>query len=175
MAGGPSTPALVAAAAEAGALGFLASGYKSAEAVAGGDAAVRAAASRAFGVNVFVPGTPAAEPARDGQVPRIPQPGRRDHRGRARRARMGRRRLAREGGSAARRPSAHRQLHVRLPITRDRPEVFQRDGSAVAVTVTHPDEARLAAGTGADCLCVQGTEAGAHRARSATTIVVRKE
>lgn len=38
-----------------------------------------------------------------------------------------------------------------------------RAGSAVAVTVTHPDEARLAAGTGADCLCVQGTEAGAHR------------
>ncbi|MGH2928678.1 MAG: NAD(P)H-dependent flavin oxidoreductase, partial [Solirubrobacteraceae bacterium] len=36
-------------------------------------------------------------------------------------------------------------------------------GSAVAVTVTSPEEARLAAGAGADALCVQGYEAGAHR------------
>ncbi|WP_211273110.1 nitronate monooxygenase, partial [Streptomyces albus] len=35
MAGGPSTPALVTAAARAGGLGFLAGGYKSAQALAG--------------------------------------------------------------------------------------------------------------------------------------------
>ena len=36
-------------------------------------------------------------------------------------------------------------------------------GSVVAVTVTSPGEARLADAAGADCLCVQGAEAGAHR------------
>lgn len=35
MAGGPSTPALVRAAAEAGAMGFLAAGYKTPQAVEG--------------------------------------------------------------------------------------------------------------------------------------------
>ena len=34
MAGGPTTPALVIAAAEAGAMGFLAAGYKSVDALA---------------------------------------------------------------------------------------------------------------------------------------------
>ena len=45
MAGGPTTPALVAAVSEAGGLGFLAAGYKTAAAVEGEIAAVRAATS----------------------------------------------------------------------------------------------------------------------------------
>ena len=40
---------------------------------------------------------------------------------------------------------------------------FQEAGSAVVVTVTSPAEAALAAEAGADALCVQGYEAGAHR------------
>src|SRR5581483_1783832 len=36
-------------------------------------------------------------------------------------------------------------------------------GSLVAVTVTSPGEAAIAAAAGADALCVQGFEAGAHR------------
>src|SRR3984885_14379245 len=63
MAGGPSTPGLVAAAAQAGGFGFLAGGYKKAAAVAGEMAAGRAAGAAAFGVNLFVPGVPAADPA----------------------------------------------------------------------------------------------------------------
>ena len=59
MAGGPSTTALVIAAARAGALGFLAAGYKSPGAMAAEIAAVRAATAGPFGVNVFVPGPPA--------------------------------------------------------------------------------------------------------------------
>jgi len=46
------------------------------------------------------------------------------------------------------------------------PEVIsalQDAGSLVAVTVTSPGEAALAAAAGADALCVQGYEAGAHR------------
>lgn len=55
MAGGPSTPELVVAAATVGGLGFLAAGYKRPDAVAAEIAAVRSATGEAFGVNLFVP------------------------------------------------------------------------------------------------------------------------
>jgi nitronate monooxygenase len=55
MAGGPTTPALVTGAAEAGALGFLAAGYKTPEVV---ETELRAVRSVPFGLNIFVP-TPA--------------------------------------------------------------------------------------------------------------------
>src|SRR5262249_50242108 len=54
MAGGPTGPGLVAAAAKAGSLGFLAAGYKTADALAEQIREVRAATST-FGVNVFAP------------------------------------------------------------------------------------------------------------------------
>jgi nitronate monooxygenase len=54
MAGGPSSPALVLAAAEAGGLGFLAGGYKSLAVLGEQVEAVRAA-EVSFGVNLFVP------------------------------------------------------------------------------------------------------------------------
>jgi len=63
MAGGPSTTGLVVAAAQAGALGCLAGGYKTPPAMAAEIAAVRAATAEPFGVNVFVPGTPYPDPA----------------------------------------------------------------------------------------------------------------
>src|ERR1700749_422448 len=56
MARGPSTVDLVVARARAGALGFLAGGYKTAPALAQEMAAVRAGGVDAFGVNLFVPG-----------------------------------------------------------------------------------------------------------------------
>jgi len=46
---------------------------------------------------------------------------------------------------------------------RDLIEAFRKRGAAVVVTVTTPDEAVIAAAAGADCLCVQGNEAGAHQ------------
>src|ERR1700728_3250612 len=61
MAGGASTVALVTAAAEAGALGFLAGGYKTPGDLRADIEAVRAATTAAFGVNLFVP----AQPNRD--------------------------------------------------------------------------------------------------------------
>ncbi len=64
MAGGPTTTVLVAAAARAGALGFLAGGYKTVEALAADMADLRDAGVAVFGVNVFVPGLPAADPQR---------------------------------------------------------------------------------------------------------------
>src|ERR1700684_1922411 len=61
MAGGPSTPELVIAAAAAGAVGFLPAGYKTPAAMAAEIAAVRGASPDRFGVNLFVPGIPSAE------------------------------------------------------------------------------------------------------------------
>ncbi|HVT71153.1 MAG TPA: nitronate monooxygenase, partial [Trebonia sp.] len=55
MAGGPSTPLLVTAAWQAGSLGFLAGGYKTAEDLDGQVKEV-AASGAAFGVNLFAPG-----------------------------------------------------------------------------------------------------------------------
>ena len=64
MAGGPSTPGLVAASAEAGGLGFLAAGYKQATDVEADIAEVRASTPKPFGINVFVPGAPTPDPQR---------------------------------------------------------------------------------------------------------------
>jgi NAD(P)H-dependent flavin oxidoreductase YrpB (nitropropane dioxygenase family) len=61
MAGGPTTPELVVAAAAAGGLGFLAGGYKSAEALAGQIAEVRRATAT-FGVNLFAPNPAPVDP-----------------------------------------------------------------------------------------------------------------
>ena len=55
MSGGPGTPALAAAVSNAGGLGFLASGYVSAERLADDIAAARAATTGPLGVNLFVP------------------------------------------------------------------------------------------------------------------------
>src|SRR3954469_18043000 len=60
MAGGPSTPALVTAAGRAGALGFLAAGYKTPQAVEEEIRAVRAGGT-AYGLNLFVPTPPPAD------------------------------------------------------------------------------------------------------------------
>src|SRR5689334_902767 len=61
MAGGPSTPALATAVCEAGGLGFLAAGYRSAAEVRKEIVTVRAGTDRPFGVNVFAPPAAAAD------------------------------------------------------------------------------------------------------------------
>ena len=62
MAGGPTTPALVVAAARAGALGFLAGGYLTPDALAAQVATVQDAGVP-FGVNLFAPNPVPADPA----------------------------------------------------------------------------------------------------------------
>ena len=62
MAGGPSTPGLVIAAARAGGLGFLAGGYRTAPALGEQIAKVRAAGV-SFGVNLFAPSPVPVDPA----------------------------------------------------------------------------------------------------------------
>ncbi|GLZ44375.1 hypothetical protein Acsp06_05600 [Actinomycetospora sp. NBRC 106375] len=63
MAGGPSTPALVAAVAAAGGMGFLAGGYLTAEALDGQLTDLADRSDRPFGVNLFLPAGPDPDPA----------------------------------------------------------------------------------------------------------------
>jgi nitronate monooxygenase len=162
MAGGPSTVELVVAAAGAGALGFLAGGYKSAAGMAAEMAAVRAAGVGAFGVNVFVPGHPATDPGRVeayiasldadaaslGTTAGAPTWDDDDYEGKV-------------DVLLARPPAA-------VSFTFGIPDVevvrsLQAAGSIVLLTVTTPEEATHAVRVGPDALCLQGSEAGAHR------------
>ena len=155
MGGGPSTPALAAAVAEAGGLGFLAAGYKTVEAVRADVETLRALTDRPFGINLFAP------PAPRGRRERVRGGAR--GRGRAlRRAGRGaaprRRRLGGEARADGRAGGAGRLLHVRLPVAR-RARALRRD-------LGDRDHARRgaeAAAAGASALVVQGVEAGGHR------------
>ncbi len=163
MAGGPTTRALVTAAAEAGALGFLAGGYMTAAGLAADMADVRAAGISSFGVNLFVPGVPAAEPERvDAYAASLAaeaaalgvEPGEPtwDDDGYAQKLEV----------LLARAPAA-------VSFTFGIPETevirsLQAAGSLVVLTVSTPEEAAAALRAGPDALCLQGCEAGAHRA-----------
>ncbi len=162
MAGGPTTAGLIAAAAEAGAVGFVAAGYKSALAMRAEIDAVTAATAEPFGVNVFVPGAPTAETAAlASYLATIAADASQ---------------VGAEPGEACWDdddwPAKIADLIARpVPIvsfTFGCPEpgvvsALRAAGSSVWVTVTEPQEAEQAAAAGADCLCVQGPEAGAHR------------
>jgi nitronate monooxygenase len=162
MAGGPTTAALVIAAAEAGACAFLAAGYKPPDVMTAEMAAVRAAGVDGFGVNVFVPGAP----ARDGDaLARYLDTLRAD---------------ADAVGATIGEPSwddDHFDDKVSALLA-DPPAIvsftfgcpsvdviraLHDAGCLVAITVTQTSEAILAASAGADVLCVQSHEAGAHR------------
>ena len=163
LAGGASTPALAIAVCEAGGLGFMAAGYKQADAVRTEIEQVRAATSEPFGVNVFVP---TARPADAGEV-------------RAYLDRLAPEALRQGVELGAPRfddDDWERKLEL---VLEERPAVVSftfgcprpalisalRDREiAVWVTVTNVEEAEQAVGAGADALVVQGIEAGGHRA-----------
>jgi len=162
MAGGPSTPELVIAAARAGALGFLAAGYLSADAMRRDIAAVRAATSDPFGVNVFVPGAPTTRPARLSRY-LVSLAGEATALG----ADLG----APTWDDDAWPGKVEALLAAPPPLVSftfgcppaQTISALADAGAIVAVTVTSSREAALATAAGADCLCVQGAEAGAHR------------
>jgi nitronate monooxygenase len=157
MGGGPSTPALAAAVAEAGGLGFLAAGYKTVDAVRADILAVRAATGRPFGVNLFAPPSPAADgvgafAARlEAEAARYGAP-------------VGEPRHDDDGWEAKLALMAELEVPVvSFTFGCPPPDVLAALGETW-VTVTTPEEARIAAEAGADALVVQGVEAGGHRA-----------
>ena len=163
MAGGPSTPALAAAVAEAGGLGFLGAGYKTADAVREDIEAVRALTRRPFGLNLFAPPQPVADPEaverftatleREADRSGVP---------------LGEPRHDDDGWGEKLALAAEMAVPV-VSFTFGCPprgdvRALQQAGAAVWVTVTRPEEAVEAAEAGADALVVQGAEAGGHRA-----------
>ncbi len=162
MAGGPSTVDLVVETSRAGALSFLAGGYKTPAALAEEMAAVRAAGVDAFGVNLFVPGAPTADPeglaayvalleadaAVVGAALGEPSWDDDDYAGKV------------DAVLAA--PPAAVSFTFGIPAA-DVVAALQAAGSAVLLTVTTPEEAVVALRAGPDALCLQGAEAGAHR------------
>jgi nitronate monooxygenase len=162
LGGGPSTPALVAAVVEAGALGFLAAGYRTADEVADEIAAVRAATTRPFGVNVFYPVCEAVdEDALVAYAERL--------RGEARRhgVEPGEPCWTDDGWEAklellARERPAVVSFTFGCP-EREVVESLRSGGVAVWATVTSAREAEVATAAGVDALVVQGAEAGGHQ------------
>ena len=162
MAGGPTTPGLVAAAARAGSAGFLGAGYLTPDQLAATIAEVRAT-TELFGVNLFVPdgGTVDRDRVRDYRRLIAPEADR----------------LGVELGEPRWDDDDHWpakvDLLVRDPVPwvsftfglPDRTTVSRllRSGSRLLMTVTSSDEARLAADLDPDGLVVQSAAAGGHR------------
>jgi nitronate monooxygenase len=162
MAGGPSTVDLVVASNRAGALGFLAGGYKTAASLTEEMAGVRAAGVDAFGVNLFVPGKPTAE--REGVAAYLAGL-------EADAVALGVA-LGEASWNDDDYPAKVEAVVARPPpavsFTFGVPEVdviraLQAAGTVVLLTVTTPEEAADALRTGPDALALQGSEAGAHR------------
>lgn len=160
MAGGPTTPGLVAAVTEAGGFGFLGAGYLRAGALAERIERTRKLTSRQFGVNLFVPGEPSeadlsdyvrrvrAEAERYGAEPGEPRWDDDDYPAKL------------ELVVEERIPYV--SFTFGLPSAEDVHRLHHA-GSKVIATVTGPEEAVRAAEIGADALCVQGFESGGHR------------
>ncbi|WP_431870967.1 nitronate monooxygenase [Nocardiopsis eucommiae] len=163
MAGGASNPALVHAVDGAGGLGSLAAGYLSVEALAERISGVRGLGTDVFGVNVFVPsGAPAPVSVLDGY--------RRDLAAESVRhgAEVGPSTYDDDAWDAkidllVGSPVSVVSFTFGCPSTRVL-ERLRDAGSATVVTATTVEEARTAVARGADGVCVQGVEAGGHRA-----------
>jgi nitronate monooxygenase len=162
LAGGASTPRLAAAVNEAGGLGFLAAGYKTADAVRRDIRELRSLTSQPFGVNIFAPPGPRVDVG------------------------------TLQGYAAQLKVEADRYgVHLGAPrhddddfasklalVVAERVEIvsftfgcpqgavvarLREAGCDVWVTVTNLDEAIEAQAAGANALVIQGVEAGGHR------------
>jgi nitronate monooxygenase len=162
MAGGPSTPELAAAVADAGGLGFLAAGYTSADDLRAAIRATRELTSAPVGVNLFlVSETPVDAAALAAYGQEIEPDARR------RGAAVGEARFDDDAlGGKLEVVCAERPPVVSFTFgcpTSPTVERLHDHGLAVWVTVTEPAEAVAAAEVGADALVAQGVEAGGHR------------
>ncbi len=163
MAGGPTTPELVAAVGDAGGLGLLAAGYLTAAAFAAQLDELAALSGAPFGVNLFLPSPRRGDPAALAAY--------------AERLRPLAARFGTEPGAprwddddleakldviCARRPAVV-TFTFAAPETAMVTRVREATGAVVGATVTSAGEARAAWDAGADLLVAQGVEAGGHR------------
>ncbi|MEY8017127.1 nitronate monooxygenase [Mycobacterium servetii] len=163
MAGGPGTPALAAAVSNAGGLGFIPGGHRTAEQFAADIAAARAATTGPLGVNLFVPQPSVADwLALEYYAEELVE-------------------IAEHYQVEVGRPEYgddddwERKLEVVADVRPELvsftfgvppPDVIHRLGALgllVMVTVTSAYEAGVAVAAGADSLVVQGPAAGGHR------------
>lgn len=161
MSGGPTTPAMVSAAARAGALGLLAAGYKTAGAVEAEIKSVRAEGIP-FGINVFAPNPVPVDPQRYRAYASIIQ------------AEAGRFGLTLPPEPIEDDDSFDEKIELLLddPVPmvsftfgippRDVIAALQRAKSVVMQTVTTAAEAAQARDAGVDMLAVQAADAGGH-------------
>ncbi|WP_238335866.1 nitronate monooxygenase [Serinicoccus kebangsaanensis] len=165
MAGGVSTPLLVAAVSDAGGLGMLAAGYQTPEGLAADLVHVRDLTDRPFGVNLFVP-VPVDRAALQAQVDDFTA-----------RIAGDARALGTAPGQVSWGDTDHWEAKVALVETLAPPVVsctfgvpdastvdrWRKVGCEVHVTATCVPEADAAAACGADVIVLQGQEAGGHR------------
>ncbi|GAB2984186.1 nitronate monooxygenase [Nocardioides montaniterrae] len=163
MAGGATTPELVAAVTRAGGFGFLAAGYRTAEQMSADVAALRALGVEHFGMNLFLPAPSgidagtfrayadelAADAQRFGLDLSQEEPREDDDDWRA------------KADTLVADPVPVVSVTFGLPPVDD-VRALQAVGTRVLVTVTTVEEARAAAELRPDGLVVQGSRAGGH-------------
>ncbi|MFE5921817.1 nitronate monooxygenase [Streptomyces sp. NPDC056468] len=163
MAGGVSVPQLAAAVSEAGGLGFLAAGYKTADGMYQEIKQLRGLTGRPFGVNLFMPQPEYADAAAvDVYAHQLA--------GEAAwyETELGDRDSGRDDGYDAKlavlldNPVPVVSFHFGVPKP-DVLESLRRAGTVTLVTVTTTDEALAVQQAGADAVIVQGVEAGGHQ------------
>lgn len=163
MAGGVAVPQLAAAVSEAGGLGFLAAGHKTADGMYQEIKQLRGLTSRPFGVNLLLPQTTTGNPAA---------------------ARVYAHQLAAEAAWYETELGPHDctgddGYDTKLAVLLDSPvpvvsfhlgvperevlDALRGVGTVTMVTATTAEEARAVAQAGADAVIAQGVEAGGHR------------
>jgi nitronate monooxygenase len=163
MAGGVSVPQLAAAVSEAGGLGFLAAGYKTADGMYQEIKQLRGLTGRPFGVNVLVP---QPEYAESGAVELYAQ----QLAGEAAwyETELGDPDSGRDDGYDAKlavlldNPVPVVSFHFGVP-SREVLEALRRAGTLTLVSATTAEEALAVERAGADAVIAQGVEAGGHQ------------
>ncbi|CAM5574686.1 nitronate monooxygenase [Streptomyces pseudogriseolus] len=163
MAGGVSVPQLAAAVSDAGGLGFLAAGYKTADGMYQEIKQLRGLTSRPFGVNLFLPQPETADPAAvDVYAHQLA--------GEASwyETELGDPDSGRDDGYDAKlavlldNPVPVVSFHFGVPA-REVIDSLHRVGTLTFVTATTAEEARAVERAGADVVIAQGVEAGGHQ------------
>ncbi|WP_057912571.1 nitronate monooxygenase [Peribacillus muralis] len=163
MAGGASNPRLAAAVSNAGGVGFLAAGYKTAKEMKDEIEQTQQMTKHPFGVNLFVPGN---EEVDETLLFAYREKIEKEAKGLG--VSIGEAEMDDDDWENKLTVLKVAQVDL-VSFTFGCPESsvikdLRSAGSLIAVTVTNLQEAKKAAGAGADALCVQGIEAGGHRA-----------